>query len=543
MYLSICRYILYLYLAFILIFPAYGAATSPIVLKNKNIVEEFYFTRSGNPLWVKRYALNSFGNELLNRLRLSWQNGLNPQYYNVYRIDEILASSRRLTRDQTLDLELLLTDGYISYVRDLSGIRINARDIGLDPKDWRQRISAQQALELLNDENIKNIDEFLLLREPQSKTYQKLKEELIKQVNNYKLYGDQGDLEFNFKGLVVPGRGYNDIPKLRRYFNLPDVEDRNRYLYDDVLVKAVMDFQKENGLKPDGIIGKQTLHILNLSTLDKIKKIIVNMERLRWVDDKKPERFIVVNIPSAMLWAIDNGQVKIEMPVIVGRKKRPTKSFVTNIHGVRFNPTWTVPPTIKFEDMLPKLQEDPNYLSGKGVELYDGYDDNSPTIDPLVIDWNNIDEEELSSLRMVQIPGKHNPLGAIRVLMPNEYNIYLHDTNDKSLFYRSNRAKSSGCVRMKYPEEVAKFILESRNNWDNSYMVDILNSGKTKDIYISEKVVIYLLYYTMWLGDNSKIVYGFDVYNYDEPLLKLLGKLDEFYFIGDNDDRIAYFVD
>ncbi len=537
MYLSIYRYVIYIGVALLLLFPTYAFAS---ILKNQTTIDAFYLAREGEPLWIKRTKLNKAGKSLLNVLEQSWQNGLPPSVYHIDKIAQIQSENRRLTKDQALEIELLLTDGYINYVRDLSGMRVNARDIGLNPKHWRQRISASAALALL-PENRKNIAEFLKKREPQAKTYQALKDELIKLVENY------GDEEVSagivFNVVAYPKRAYNDIPKLRTYFKLDEVEQQNRYTYDDALVSAVVNFQKDQGLKPDGIIGKRTLHALNRTNIDKIKQIIVNMERLRWVDDVKPNRFVVVNIPSATLWAVDNGKVRFEMPVIVGRKKRQTVSFVTNIHGVRFNPTWTVPPTIKFEDILPELQVDPSYLAGKGMELYDGYGRNAPTLDPFVIDWNSIGEDELHSLRMVQIPGKHNPLGAIRVLMPNQHNIYLHDTNSKAQFYRSDRAKSSGCIRMKDPRKIALFALENRKNWSEEAMDRILKKGETKDIYTSEKLAVYLLYYTAWLGDRGQVVYGIDIYDKDNVLYAALGGFDKVNIIGDNGDRLVQLMD
>ncbi len=531
--------LLFLLFCATLFVPEYTYAST---LKNQTAIDEFYLSRDGEPLWLKKnLKINKSGKELLDVLRQAWQNGLNPNFYHVDKISQILEKKRRIGKDDTMKVELLLTDGYISYVRDLSGMRVNARDIGLNPKHWQQRISANEALAIMPSNNI---GEFLHKIEPQTKTYQRLKSELITLLEdeNFLLSEDIQE-KLVFKSLVRPNRGYSDIPKLRARFMLDEVAQQDIYRYDDALVSAIMRFQAEKGLKPDGIIGKQTLRALNQTNIDKIKQIIVNMERLRWVSDVKPERFVVVNIPSATLWAIDNGKVRFEMPVIVGREERPTLSFVTNIHGVRFNPTWTIPPTIKLEDILPSLQENPNYLSDKGIELYDGYGKDAPTLDSLAIDWETMGEAELHSLRMVQVPGKHNPLGDIRILMPNEHNIYLHDTNDKELFYRTDRAKSSGCIRMKYPEKLALFALEKRKNWSKDNMLEVLEENKTRDIYTPEKIAIYLLYYTIWLGDKSRIIYGFDIYNRDNALLQLLEKLDGFYVIGDNDTRMVQLVD
>ena len=140
---------------------------------------------------------------------------------------------------------------------------------------------------------------------------------------------------------------------------------------------------------------------------------------------------------------------------------------------------------------------------------------------------------------MVQGPGANNPLGSIRVLMPNPHNIYLHDTNHKSLFARTNRAQSSGCVRMKNPEKVADFIMKAKPNWSKQKMEDILNKGEMKDIYTSEKMPVYILYQTVWIGSENQIVYGNDIYSYDKKLLQLLEKLDEIPKISNSETSLT----
>ncbi|PCJ99857.1 MAG: murein L,D-transpeptidase [Zetaproteobacteria bacterium] len=509
-------------------------------LQNQDVIDSFYLNREGEPLWLNRLRLNQAGKDMLRVLEHSWMNGLNPQTYHVKQVQGILDMDygRRLNDDDALLVEVLLTDGYIRYIRDLSGMRIDARDVGLRSTHWRQRISAQEALSFLLVK--RDVKDFLLSQEPQGATYKKLKATLVELVEDAKAgQSVYQSTPLSFDYLVRPGREYNDIPKLRLRFDLGDVAPENRYIYDSELVGAVMAFQVKKGLKADGLIGQQTLYVLNQTSQDKIRQVIVNMERLRWVADEKPSRFIVVNIPSATLWAIDDGRVRFEMPVVVGRKKRQTNSFVTQIHGVRFNPTWTVPPTIKEEDILPELLKNTNYLADKGMELYDGYGKDAPTIDPAVVDWASVTEDELHTLRMVQIPGPHNPLGFVRILMPNEHNIYLHDTNHRELFSRTDRAKSSGCIRLKSPEKVAAFVLEKRKGWNGDKMRQILDKKELRDIYTPERMTVYILYYTVWLGEENQVVYGNDLYDRDKKMLQLLEKLDGLPLLGENDSRVV----
>ncbi|MCK5375271.1 MAG: L,D-transpeptidase family protein, partial [Alphaproteobacteria bacterium] len=268
---------------------------------------------------------------------------------------------------------------------------------------------------------------------------------------------------------------------------------------------------------------------------NKFRQIIVNMERLRWISNAKPKRFVVVNIPSERLWAVDDGKPRFTMPVAVGSAKRQTVPFVTEIYGVRFNPSWTVPETIKKEDIWPQLRENPNYLSGKGMELIRGAGAEAVTLDPTSIDWRDIDESQLMAFNMVQIPGDHNSLGRIRILMSNAYGIYLHDTNDKSVFSRYERAVSSGCVRMSDPKKLALFILEGNQDWRGKEELEtILSTNKTKDVYTNVRVTVYLLYYTLWLGPKHLIIYGRDIYGRDVRLWEELKKLDEIPQSGDN---------
>ncbi len=520
----------------------FSSAASAKPLQNQGAIDAFYLEREGKPVWLDDTRIGKRGKRLLDILKKSWQNGLNPNSYNVAGIESILDQAGwrgRLDDVLALQLELLLTDSYVEYARDLSGMRIRARDLELNHRHWRKRMSAETALSLLTD-GVRSTERFLRLLEPQTATYKRLKQELVALVEQ----DERLDPEpLRFKGLLRPGRGDSNVPKLRERFGLHGVAEEMRYTYDPILVDAVKAFQADKGLKPDGVIGKQTLHILNQGRTDKIRQLIANMERLRWVPDEKPDRFIIVNIPAARLWAVENGKVQFEMPVVVGRKKRPTLSFITQIHGVRFNPTWTIPPTILEEDLLPKLQEDPQYLTNKGIELYDGYEKDSPTLDPTVVDWASVTEEEWSQFKMVQVPGSHNPLGRVRVLMPNSHNIYLHDTYDRSLFHRSDRARSSGCVRMQDPERVAMFALEKRKNWSEKRMKDVLKTGKLKDIYTSERMPVYLMYYTVWIGDNNQIVYGQDIYGDNKKLLYLLEKLDGFAILSDPKTVLVHNVD
>lgn len=499
---------------------------------DKSAIKGFYSSHGGKLYWAEKRGLHSNAEHLIEVLEEAWSHGLNPAIYHSDEIIEI-TSQRDYYKYDVLaaQLDVLLTDAFARYVRDLSGMRVSARAVGVDRKHWRQRISAKEALMSLPAEQLAEgrFEAVLESAAPQSATYTNLRRKLGALLDEYNAEGGQAEhhISIDLGGRILkPGWSHREMPKLRAFLGASLPSGEGEMNYDPALEDAVKEFQTANGLKPDGLVGPQTLQVMNKTLRQKIDQVIVNLERMRWVERNKPERYVVVNIPSGQLWAIDNGAVKVEMPVIVGRVKRETPSFVTSISGVRLNPTWTIPPTIKKKDIWPKIIQDPTYTLNRGIELTrvsaDG--EGREVIDPTTIDWFNTSWNELNGMRMVQTPGQGNPLGLYRVLMPNRHNIYLHDTDQKHYFERSDHAVSSGCIRMKYPEKMTEFIFESKANWSQSKTESVIEKGDMRDIMIDERIPVYLLYHTAWSGKGGDAIIGRDIYGWDEILFQELKK-------------------
>ncbi|MCC6598935.1 MAG: L,D-transpeptidase family protein [Alphaproteobacteria bacterium] len=492
-------------------------------------LEGFYAARSYRPYWILKGAPRSEALWFLEYIKSSWKQGLNPNSYYLTRIEGSLDSGHMAMA------ELLLSEAYLRLGRDLGGIRIDPKPLETQKSYWKQPPSAETLLTHMA-ETERDIKAGVEALAPQGQTYKRLQEELTRL-----LTGPAPDydavLPLKFRGILNPYERDGAVPALRVRLGLAAPEAADPLVYDDALAAAVIRFQRESGLKADGIIGGQTLGILNLTRRHKIEQIIANLERLRWVDEHRPSKIVVVNIPSATLWAIEDNKVAFEMPVIVGRKKRLTNMFTAKITGVRLNPDWTVPPTIKKEDILPKLQENPDYLSQKGMELVTLAGERPRTLDPLAVNWNDISPSELSKLRMVQIPGAHNPLGQVRVLMPNIYNIYLHDTNQPEYFDKAGRAQSSGCVRMSAPKKMAEFILKERPGWKPEDTESLLRKGTRVDLSIPEPIPVYMLYYTVWVGENGQVVFGNDLYGHDAALMKMLRAIDGIFLPVNNESH------
>lgn len=480
-------------------------------------MKAFYEARDYSSVWLESSFMRQRKAEsLLEAFEGSWKHGLNP---TSYRVDEIKTLMAETKGSERFELELVLSDALIRYGRDLTGMRVAPKSIGQRSKYWRQPLLGLDILEHVASAS--NTRSALASLAPEGQLYKKLQAELVKL---YKIDKEATKPQYiSIRGVIRPGSSNKAILPIRERmgFNADDAP-QGAYYYDDKLAQAIMAFQKGQGVHPDGIIGPQTVKLMNITNEDRINQILVNLERLRWVEPNKPSRYIMVNVPSATLWAVQNDKVEFEMPVVVGRKKRPTNIFMTQITGIRFNPTWTVPPTIKRDDYLPKLRENPYYLTDRGIELIDR---DGLTVDPGLINWEEKSWGEVNAMRMVQGSGSRNPLGLVRAIMANPFNIYLHDTPNKSYFKRSNRALSSGCVRMSDPQKVADFVLNPNDNWSDGRKQKILKRGRIRDVKAQSPLPVYILYQTVWLGEQGQIVYGHDIYGRDYKLLKELKKI------------------
>ncbi len=478
---------------------------------NHDVLTSHYTENGMKPIWIRgQGAFQPRAEAVVKILEESWTHGLNP---TNYKIDEIRILLQSISSKNKMELDLLLSDAVIRYMHDLSSMRGQSMSADAKVKYWRDPISKADILTMVAD----SADPIAKVREmePSYALYQSLRKELM---HLAALPRDESKPVVTRQSLK-PGKSYSQIPAIRAKMGMPAVE-KNPEFYDEALAVEVIKIQRSYGIETDGVIGGHTLELINLTNDDKMMQIIANMERLRWINQGRPDRYILVNIPSASLWAVDDGKVALTMPVIVGKTARPTYSFKTEITGVRFNPNWTVPPTIKSKDFLPMLQQDPNALSRKGIKLtYNGR-----TIDPAAVDWSTVSSREIHRINMVQSPGDDNPLGKVRVIMENPYNIYLHDTNHREMFDKKERNLSSGCIRVSDPEKLADFILDKNQDWSDDSVRKYIDSGRMRDIKTDETIPVYITYQTVWLDTEGRLVYGRDVYGQDRKLVEILKK-------------------
>ncbi|MCB9991299.1 MAG: L,D-transpeptidase family protein [Rhodospirillales bacterium] len=483
-------------------------------------LDALYTSRNYHPIWVDGRDLSQ-AEEALGVFESSWTHGLNPQQYHVREIRSLIEQP---VVDEKAKLELLLSDAAIRYGRDLSGMRFDPARINQKSEYWRTPLTAEQVAQKFEGRG--NPVDTLKSLEPNTKLYRALQEELVRLTKEQNVYDHVLPMNFGGDHHFKPGERHKGVAALRTRLSVDGKEGADPSLYDDDTASAVMAFQRDHNLKIDGIIGPQTLALLNRGKKEQMEQIVANLERLRWLDQDRPDRYILVNIPQQLLWAIDGGKVAHEMKVVVGQPSRKTMEFKAEVTGVRFNPKWTVPLRLKMEDFLPKLREDPSYLAQKGIEVIKGYGDNAVTFDPEAIDWNTVTRRDMNEVRFVQSSGNHNALGRIRVLMPNVYNIYMHDTNHRELFGREQRALSSGCVRLSEPEKIADFILGHNENWSEERRSSLISAGRTVEVMADKPFPVYIIYQSIWQDDQGRLVFGPDVYKRDKALISVLANID-----------------
>ncbi|MFA9474140.1 MAG: murein L,D-transpeptidase [Filomicrobium sp.] len=284
--------------------------------------------------------------------------------------------------------------------------------------------------------------------------------------------------------------------------------------FDYYVELAVKRFQATNGLAPTGIVGRRTRAALNVSAKSRLRQLKNGLARLRrYINKTKKGRYVVVNIPAAQIEAVENDRVVSRHAGVVGKISRKTPILTSRIHELNFNPVWRLPPTVVSKDLIPKGRR--MERAGKDVLVkygIDAYDGSGRKLNPEKINWRSSMPHRLSYR---QKAGKDNPLGFVKVNFHNGHSVYLHDTPSESLFGRNFRAASSGCVRVHNIEDLSAWLLSGNRGWDKSQVLNIKESGDTKNVRLKRPVTLYMAYITAWATSDGVIQFRRDIYRKD----------------------------
>lgn len=481
----------------------------------------FYKAFNYKLIWLDNSGdWNKRAKNLLKTVQNSDKEGLNPRDYD--RLDTLMKKSVSKEKDSLLNADQETSALLLSYAKDLFLGRL--RNLGIKSKRLVTSNSFDVVAYLIAQFKEDASGKFLPQMTIHQEGYQRLKKLLAQYRESKKdwpAFPDGKPLK-----LITGKNGVPQPMKDKRVLALRKILAAQGYLkdaslksdvYDEALSRAVENFQRHHVMKADGAVGAETAKMLNLSPRDEIDRILLAMERWRWLPKAMKGRFILVNIPGFQLTAFEDGKEAFTMRIIVGRQYRKTPTFSSEIYSVRFNPAWHVPPSIFRKDKLPKILNDPSYVSRKGFVVYDA--DSGQRLNPENVDWEN------GGIRLVQPPGSQNALGKIRFTLKTTDSVYLHGTPEKSLFQKDRRTFSSGCIRVENPQKLAVYVFNDPKEWPLG-KIEKESSGKaTKNIPLDKSIPIHIVYQTVWVDSDGLPYFAEDIYDRDRVLLEQLRQI------------------
>ena len=282
-------------------------------------------------------------------------------------------------------------------------------------------------------------------------------------------------------------------------------------VYDAGLEAAMRRFQQRMGLESDGVIGAGTVTELNAPVAERIRLLRVNLDRGRVIMHDLPEQFVIVNIAGFTAYLVRGQDIAWNGRVQVGKTYRKTPLFRSEINYLVFNPTWTVPPGIIANDILPAAKADPASITRRGLKVLDSA---GREVDPASVDWSRFRGGNIPyTLR--QDPGPKNALGRVKLMFPNPYLVYLHDTPSQALFDKAERAFSSGCVRVERALELAELVLNDPGQWNAQSIAAVIQGGKLQNVTLKQRMPVLLAYWTTWVDPEGRVNFRRDLYGQD----------------------------
>jgi murein L,D-transpeptidase YcbB/YkuD len=490
------------------------AGAEPVVsgrrLERPEALSQFYRSRDHAPVWLPGAPLEKAVPGLLAAIDESVSHGFVPARYHRADIEQLWAA-QPTDLPRRLALELLLTDAFLTQALHRSRGVVAPPDLD---ENWRlppTELDAAALLQVAAREG-HSVHPVLQSLWPTSADYAlllKRRAEILSMEAAESVSVSPGPL-------LRPGDSGERVLQLKRRLLGPGDYTLE---YDAGLRREVIAFQLAAGLDADGVVGANTLEVLNASRVSWIDRIDANLERWRWLPREMPETYLRVNIAAYTLRAFEQGEPTLSMNVIVGKPYRRTPVFAETLKYMVLNPYWNVPFSIATRDKLPLLQADAVAEAEKGFEVRPPARDVFVPVD--AIDWTPVTRRSFNYL-LRQKPGPENALGNIKFMMPNPYAVYLHDTPSRELFARQERSFSSGCIRLEQPLELARWLLSREAHPQAERIEALMSARETLTINLKRPVPTYLVYLTAFATDTGEIAFRRDIYNRDAVLVEAL---------------------
>ena len=543
-----------------------GSKYAPkILIQTKNIkayktLPKLYEERNYVPLWIENGGPSSQAYEMIEIIRNSDNEALDPDYYNISEIESIL---KRMEQDRNsgdsydaldlAELELLLSNSFLTYTHDLHYGRVRAEQINLELLSGERPVNLPKLLvTAVETDQVQETLEGLLPKYPM---YAMLRISL-KEYREIAAKGGWQPVAYGDK-FKKGARGQRVLALSKRLKVTGELDSSipGSEVFDDSLDQAVRKYQQRNGLYVDGVVGKSTIEALNVPVEERISQIELTMERWRLLPQYLGNRYILVNIANYHLYGVVNNNDTINMRIVVGKPQWNTPMFSEEMTHLIINPYWNIPPSIFKDDIAPKIMEDSEYLSKQSIdavgleapekivveeaevvevvenveatEVTDGDNTGEKELSEVEIQNKKAQEEYISKVlsgkyRLRQNPGPGNPLGRIKFLFPNKHSVYLHDTPNRGFFKKAQRNFSHGCIRVEKPLELAEFVLSSNPSWTQNTIQSSINKMKTKTVHLDESITVYILYFTTWVDNEGTVNFHKDIYGLDKTLYNAL---------------------
>ena len=490
-------------------------------------VQNFYEPTGYALAWIQNGRPTPQAQAMITAFGEAMGKGLDPADYDnslwAARIDNLPSAS---TSD-VARFDLAMTVSVMRYLSDLHLGRVNPRyfHFGFDVEHNQYDLSSFVRERLVTSAKL---DAVLAALEPPFEGYRRTEKALILYLQLAQR--DDGQQLPIPKRPVAVGDQYSGIQRLQRLLCLLGDLQRDacgmelRNVYTNPMADSVKHFQRRHGLEPDGRLDPGTIRELNVPLSQRVLQLQLTLERWRWLPHEFAQPPIIVNIPEFRLRALDeNNKVVLAMNVVVGRAyRRQTPLFAQDMTHVIFRPFWNVPLSIQRSEVVPNIERDPSYLSKKNYEVV--------THGGEVVTSGPISDEILGQLRkgtleVRQSPGITNALGLVKLMFPNEYNVYLHDTPSPELFARPRRDFSHGCIRVENPVELTTWALRNNPGWDKARVEAAMQTGKNNyQVNLVKPIPVLILYGTAIVDTNEEVHFFDDIYGHDAKLRQTLAR-------------------
>lgn len=457
---------------------------------------DFYRGRNFQYAWIDSSGLSEQALNFINLENNYIQEMDDSSLHNprLNRLKDSIVQKKKIKteilKERITATELLLTGQFFLYsAKTFQGSDINATELG-----WfipRKKINLTEML----GNAVTTGELYPRQNSLQNRQYALLQEQLVKYIALAKQ--TEADTIIPPAQPLHPGDSGQIILAIKERLKFWGDTSLNQSLntyFDSSLFRATRRFQQRTGLTPDGSIGVKMITELNVPVKKRIRQILINLERVRWLPAENDSNYILVNIPEFKMHVYDSSRWNYDMRVIVGTAANSSAIFTGQLRYIVFSPYWNVPESIVLKEIMPAMARNPNYLSKNHMEIT-GYKGKIPVIR--------------------QIPGPWNSLGLVKFLFPNNYSIYLHDTPNRNLFQQSNRSLSHGCIRIGEPKKFAAYLLRNDRSWTEKRIDSAMHLKKEQWVTLPKGIPVLLVYFTAWVDREGQLNFRKDIYGHD----------------------------